>query len=177
MPRFVALLRAINVGGRTVKMQELVRHFEGMGFTDVASVIASGNLLFDASARSGPKLERTIEAHLESALGYPVATFLRSHAELEAILARQPFDLSAEPEAAVVYTIFLRHAPEDAVRRAIGELATPNDEARAGDREVFWLRRERRDESELFGTQLGRILGKDTTSRNLNTVARIAARF
>ena len=88
--RYIALLRAINVGGRVVKMDRLRTLFETAGFDAVETFIASGNVVFDSSRRNAGDLERTIESHLKKALGYPVATFVRSMPELSAIVLRQP---------------------------------------------------------------------------------------
>src|SRR6266545_8120025 len=77
MPRYVALLRAINVGGHNVKMEELRRQFERLGLSNVETFIASGNVLFDAKSSSVSALEHKIEAGLRTALGYEVATMVR----------------------------------------------------------------------------------------------------
>jgi uncharacterized protein (DUF1697 family) len=78
MPKFVAFLRAINVGGHLVKMDELRGLFEALGFTNVETFIASGNVIFDSKATNVKSLERKIEKHLEASLGYAVTTFIRS---------------------------------------------------------------------------------------------------
>src|ERR1700742_487088 len=94
MPRHVALLRGINVGGHTVKMQLLRERFESLGFSNVETVIASGNVVFESPEKSGPSLEKKIERCLEEALGYQVATFLRTVPELSAVVQEQPFNLA-----------------------------------------------------------------------------------
>lgn len=65
VPRYVAFLRAINVGGHTVKMDNLRRLFEAMGFTNVEPFIASGNVIFDSTSKSTAALEKKIEAHMQ----------------------------------------------------------------------------------------------------------------
>ena len=65
MPRYVAFLRAVNVGGRIVKMDALRGHFAAAGFANVETFIASGNVIFDTRAKAGPALEAKIEAALE----------------------------------------------------------------------------------------------------------------
>jgi len=75
----VAFLRAINVGGRVVKMHRLRTLFVDEGFANVETFIASGNVVFDLPpAKKAPALERTIEAMLRNALGYEVSTFVRT---------------------------------------------------------------------------------------------------
>src|SRR3712207_154861 len=92
MPRFIALLRAINVGGRIVKMDHLRSLFASIGFSGVETFIASGNVIFEAPDCDAAALEQRIEAHLHQALGYEVATFIRTDSELAAVARYQPFE-------------------------------------------------------------------------------------
>jgi Protein of unknown function (DUF1697) len=80
MPRFVAFLRAINVGGRNVTMAALRAQFEALGFSNVETFIASGNVIFEAASRDSAALHRKIEAHLAKSLGHEVSTFVRTDA-------------------------------------------------------------------------------------------------
>ena len=82
MPRCVAFLRAINVGGRTVKMDYLRSLFEDLGFADVETFIASGNVVFESKSKGVEALAKKIESRLGGALGYEVATFLRTDAQI-----------------------------------------------------------------------------------------------
>src|ERR1035437_9933175 len=99
MPRFVAFLRAINVGGHVVEMEALKRHFETMGFSEVETFIASGNVVFSSKGAKG--LDGKIAAALGRALGYEVRTFVRTVAELAEAAAHAPF---AEKEVAACPT-------------------------------------------------------------------------
>src|SRR5512140_195973 len=90
MNRKIAFLRAINVGGHVVKMDALRAIFSSLGFTDVETFIASGNVVFSANG-SDSALETKIETALEKELGYAVATFVRSIDELGTIAARELF--------------------------------------------------------------------------------------
>src|SRR4051812_39858062 len=97
--RYVAFLRAINVGGHTVRMDELRRLFESMGAANVQTFIASGNVIFDSPVKKERELELQIELGLEAALTFPVATFLRSLPEVAAV-AECPVFSRAEIEGA-----------------------------------------------------------------------------
>ena len=99
MPRYAAFLRAINVGGHTVKMETLVRVFIEMGLVSVETFIASGNVIFEADDRNTAALERRIEQALHAALGYPVSTFVRTPAQIAAIARYQPFPADAHARA------------------------------------------------------------------------------
>src|SRR6476620_11820436 len=89
--RYAALLRAINVGGHTVKMKELCAMFEAMKLANVRSVIASGNVLFESRSADAAALDSRIETALRKKLGYDVETFLRTGDELDALAAHDPF--------------------------------------------------------------------------------------
>jgi uncharacterized protein (DUF1697 family) len=91
MPRYIAFLHAINVGGRVVKMARLRDLFESMGLTNVETFIASGNVIFDSTARNGATIERLVEGRLRAALGYDVNTFVRTRREVADAAAYQPF--------------------------------------------------------------------------------------
>ena len=91
MPRFVAFLRAINVGGHVVKMDQLRQLFEALGFAKVETFIASGNVIFEAKSKDTNALQRRIEKHLHQALGYEVVTFLRTLEELDKVANHRPF--------------------------------------------------------------------------------------
>lgn len=94
--RYVAFLRAINVGKRTVKMDVLRALLQAMGFADVETFIASGNVIFTAPAQDRRALETRIEGELRKGLGYEVETFIRTPAELDAITRYRPFGVDAD---------------------------------------------------------------------------------
>jgi len=167
MPRHVALLRAINVGGHTVTMARLRELFLALGLEDVRTLIASGNVLFGSRARPGT-LEPRIEAHLEQALGYPVATFVRSPTELAAA-AHAP-----ELPGASIYVGFTRNPPSPAAVRALRSLETAVDAFQMRGREVYWVCRTSIGQSALSGNQVERALGMPLTLRNITTVRKLA---
>lgn len=178
MPRFVALLRAINVGGRTVKMTELCALFEQARLSNVQSVIASGNVLFDTRAADAAALERRIEAALLKGLGYEVATFVRTGAELDAVVAHDPFDPN-DPvlESHTVHVIFTRTSIDAERAAKITALRTDYDDLRVFGREVFWRTRGRSSDSQIKPAAFGRAFGDPGTARNITTVRRLAARL
>jgi uncharacterized protein (DUF1697 family) len=106
--RYIAFLRAINVGGHVVKMDRLRKLFEGEGFTNIETFIASGNVVFDGAGRPGKidALERAIEGMLKAALGHDVATFVRP-AELRALAAHDAFSPAASRSATAFTVAFL----------------------------------------------------------------------
>ena len=172
--RYVALLRAINVGGHVVKMDRLRTLFEELGFTGVRTFIASGNVLFDARSAKPAALENRIERHLEDALGYAVATFLRTPAELSAVAAHAPFPLDHFDASSRFSIGFLKSSLSSAHRRTLGDFSSPQDAFHANGREVYCLSRTRASESPVSGAVLERAFGMPATFRNVTTVRKLA---
>jgi uncharacterized protein (DUF1697 family) len=175
--RYVALLRAINVGGHTVKMDALRAMFEALGLSRVETVIASGNVLFDASG-SAAVLERKIEKHLAGALGYEVATFLRSSDEMHAAAALEPFrGLGVLPPGQSRHVGFLKQSFAGPAARDVAALSDTLNSFHASGREVHWHARDRDSFLKLAGASLEKRLGGSATFRNLNTVRRLAEKL
>jgi uncharacterized protein (DUF1697 family) len=178
MVRYIALLRAINVGGHTVKMEKLRQLFVELEFADVETFIASGNVIFESPEMDTPALERRIEGHLRSALGYAVTTFIRTTADLAAVAAYQPFppaDLDAD--GTTLYIGFLPGPPSDAARARLLALDTPTDTFHLHKCELYWLCRTRLSDSPITGARLEKTLGLPTTLRNVSTVRKLAAKY
>jgi uncharacterized protein (DUF1697 family) len=176
MPKYAAFLRAINVGGHVVKMDALRSILSGCGVTGVETFIASGNVLFTSPTRDAASVERTLEAALQKALGYPVSTFVRTPEELAAVAAHMP--CSADPAASggAIHIIFLAGPLDSAARRELAALSAPGDELSSKGREVYWCRSGKLSESPLFGKSLGKAIAAGTM-RNRNTVVRLLARL
>jgi uncharacterized protein (DUF1697 family) len=165
MTAFVALLRAVNVGGTgKLPMTELKAMCEAAGFERVSTYIASGNVVFESS-RSEAQVKSALEAALARYAGKPVDVIVRTAAEIAAVRDADPF-----PEAPRNRTmaIFLdRPAPADAIDHAVGRA---DEQIALGLREIYVLYGEGMGQSKL------RIpAAKAGTARNMNTVARLAA--
>jgi len=177
MARYLAFLRAINVGGHTVKMDDLRALFELSGFSNVETFIASGNVLFEASSKGGNALEKKIESRLREALGYEVATFIRTEAELRAIAAYRPFPPSLLEAAAAFNLAFLKEPPDDPSQQRVRALRTPIDDFHIRGRELYWLCRKKQSESTFSNAVLERTLGKPSTLRGVETIQKVAAKY
>lgn len=178
MSRYVALLRAINVGGRTVKMADLCALFEHARLTDVQSVIASGNVLFSSRGGDTAALEQRIEGALRAGLGYDVATFVRTADDLDAVVAHDPFD-ARDPviESDTVHVIFTRTSIDRARAERIVALGTDYDELHVFGREIFWRTRGRSSDSKIKPAAFARAVGDPGTARNITTVRKLAAKL
>lgn len=173
--RYVAFLRAINVGGHTVTMDRLRTLFEETGLDNVSTFIASGNVIFE-SPLSAQELETKIANHLERSLGYEVGAFLRTPEELRGILEHPPFT-EEELAGGKLYVCFLPTAPAEDTARAAAAESTELHELRVHERELYWLSRGSIGRSDVDERALARALGMPMTMRNLNTVRRILSKL
>ena len=173
MQKYAAFLRAINVGGHTVKMDALRGLFEALGFAGVETFIASGNVIFEAQSDDASALEREIETHLRENLGYEVATFIRTLPELTDIAHCQPFPAAD----AGLYVAFLAETPSDEGKQKVLALASPVDSFHISGRELYWLCRVKSHESAFSGAVLEKTLGMKATLRNNTTIQKMAAKF
>ena len=175
MARYVAFLRAINVGGRVVKMDRLRALFEELGHANVETFIASGNVLFDSTSRSVAAMERKIEAKLASSLGYDVATLVRPITALASIVERHAF-ADVEEEHTILVG-FLREGPSATVLARLKALQTPTDVFHIDGAQFYWWCKTRQNESRITNVMLERAMeGSPVTFRNITTVRKLAAK-
>lgn len=176
MPTHVAFLRGMNLGGRRIRNEELRAEFETLGFADVATFRASGNVIFTGTEKSEAKLTAKIEAGLDDALGYEVPVFLRGCAEVEAIAAQEPFAAKeAKASKGKLQVLFLAKAPGAKDRKAALAEATDEDRLAIEGRELYWLPSGGISESELDLKAIEKALGAGTM-RTMGTVEQIAAK-
>jgi uncharacterized protein (DUF1697 family) len=177
MPRYVAFLRAINVGGHTVKMDRLQKLFEKMGFDAVETFIASGNIIFRSRSKNTRALASQIEKTLAAALGYEVATFVRTDGEVAAIARHVPFD-AADHKAAVAFVVgFLSGPLAVSAAKTLTSLGTQIDRFAVHGTEIYWLCRTKQSESTFSNALFEKTLRLKSTFRNMNTLARLAAKY
>ena len=176
--RFIAFLRAINVGGHTVKMDRLRSLFGALGFSRVRTFIASGNVIFDAPGADAKVLEAQIATHLQEALGYGVATFIRSASELAEIARYRPFAASElDADGNVLYVAFVSAPPSDDAQRALMAFRSDVDDFHVNGREIYWLCRKKMSDSAFSGALLEKTIGMPATLRNSTTVRKLAAKY
>jgi uncharacterized protein (DUF1697 family) len=173
--RYAALLRAINVGGHTVKMKELCAMFEAMKLSNVRSVIASGNVLFETRSPDAAALETRIESALRKSLGYDVETFLRTPEELDALAAHDPFAAN-DPvlDGHKVHVLFTRASITADEKKQLLALSTDYDDFVVFGREIYWRTRGNFSDSTITPAMFGRAFKRPTTARNVTTVRKLA---
>lgn len=119
---YVALLRAINVGGNSViKMADLRTMLESLGFEDVTTYIQTGNVVFSAEKAKPEEIARAIEEKIADATGHTTIAFVLTPAQLKQAAARNPF-VPPEGDDGYSHLMFLSRAPSAAQRSAIKEL-------------------------------------------------------
>lgn len=173
--RYVAFLRGMNLGGRRITNDALRSHFEALGCEEVATIRASGNVIF-AKGRAA-ELTAQLEAGLAEALGYEVPVFLRSAKELLAITGYEPFDKKhVKASKGKLQVALLTKKPSSAAAKKALALSTDADRLAIEGRELYWLPKGGMSESELDLKALATILGP-TTIRTKGTIDLIAAKY
>lgn len=176
MDRYVAFLRGMNLGKRRIKNEELRAEFEALGFEDVATFRASGNVIFAAGRSGEAALVKKIEKGLGDALGYEVTTFLRSLDQLAAIAAQEPFTAKqVEASKGKLQVQLLAKKPAAAACKKVLALASEEDRLAIEGRELFWLPSAGTLESDLDLKAIDKALGKGTM-RTKGTIDQIAAK-
>ena len=176
MTTYIALLRAVNVGGRNmIKMAELKRLFEAMGLGQVQTYIQSGNVLFTAEEEEQP-LRQRLEREIEATFGFPVTVVLRTAEELQRVVAACPFASDTWGEGESLYVSLLAAAPASEGIERLLAYRSEIDEFCIVGREVFLLYRQRMPDSKLQNNFLEQKLGVRATARNWQTITTLAAK-
>ena len=175
MSAHIALLRGINVGGRClVSMADLRELFESLGFTSTKTLLQSGNVVFDAGAKSAAALERVLEAETAKRCGVPAAYFIRAAAEWEKVIARNPFPAEAKKDPGRLVVTFLKEAPQAKDVKALQAAYKGREVIRAGARHLYVTYPDGMGRSKLTNAVIERVLGTRATARNWNTVLKLA---
>ena len=158
-------------------MAHLRQLFGSFGFSDVETYIASGNVIFRTTAKHTTALESRIASGLQTALGFEVATFVRTDAELAHVAAYKAFGTFELSAAAALNIAFLADELDKKGKQKLMALTSDIDSFATCGREVYWLCRKRQSESTFSNAVLERTLGVRATFRSTNTVARMAAKY
>ena len=175
MTRYAAFLRGVNLGKRTVKSAELKLAFEALGYTNVKTLLASGNVLFDA--RPSKSVQQKIETGLEEKFGFRIRVVLRSLDELRAMVAADPYGGVTESEAQKLHVLLFAEpiAPGVKIAGVKGDFDVP----RISEREVHLIAYRKPDGSYLASSLLDMdrkiTKGQLVTARNWNTILKAIA--
>jgi uncharacterized protein (DUF1697 family) len=173
--RFVAFLRAVNVGKRRVAMATARQVLTELGYDEVSSYVNSGNLLFSAPG-AGPEHEPAVRTALEEVYGFEITTFVRSATQVRALVTQQPFGAIA---AGHTHFALLTLTPlTEAEKNAVERLSNDHDTVLALGRDVHWLIRSKSTETTLGPGEWKRALPDNpTTARNLTMLTKLVERL
>jgi uncharacterized protein (DUF1697 family) len=177
MPRYVAFLGSINVGGNQLKMAELCKALEAQGFENVSTVVASGNVLFDHAMATDPKLEVEIAKIIADRFGIETFAAVRSKTELVAAIAENPFVDDGEEK--FVHTLFLEKQPAkaDFAKLKMDHEGRGNERMASGTKALHVDFVDGVARSKLTGDFIARRLGCRGTARNLRSMRRIVEKM
>lgn len=174
MTTHIAFLRAVNVGRRTVSMAALAEVCRELGYGDVWTHVNSGNAIFDATGRR-TKIEDALSSALEARFGFEVTTFVRTHRELVAAMAVEPFRL--EPHDTYFIT-FLRSAPSAQAKQDLEAASNEFDTIEVHGMDVHWRMRGKSTDTTVKPAVWRRAVGEHgSTSRNTNMLRGLLAKI
>jgi len=173
--RYIALLRGINVGGNTmVKMEELRRTFEALGFENVKTYINSGNVAFDAAKLNEASLVSKIEKTIESDFGRPIQAMIRQQKEFEMILQSNPFEGEFESHKEM-HVLFLKdEMPREKQDQLLAAAAAETERFAVKGRQIYCLLPSGVADSLLGKGYIEKKLKVAVTARNWRTVEMLA---
>ncbi len=175
MPRYVALLRSVNVAGHgRITMQELRSSFEGLRYTDVTTYIQTGNVLFSTGSKSQAGIAAAVEERLAEDFGDSPAVILRSVPDLLRIGGASPY-AKAGADSSRHHVTFLATTPAPATLAALTLPPSGRDDLVVDGTEIYVHTPDGYAGTKYTGTFLERRLGVVSTTRNWNTVSKLAA--
>lgn len=173
--RYIALLRAINVGGNsTIKMAELRALGERLDFSDVKTLLQSGNLTFESTARDDVALERQWEEAVEKAFGVQTSFMIRTAPEWQAIIDANPFAAEARDDPSHLLVYASKQAISETATEALRDAIKGRERVAAGERCLYAVYPDGIGTSKLTVKVIERHLGSLATGRNWNTVLKLA---
>jgi uncharacterized protein (DUF1697 family) len=174
--RHVALLRAVNVGGAKVAMSDLKALCEGLGFTEVSTLLNSGNVVF-TSSKSGAALETLLEKEMAKRFARGTDFLVRSAKEWAALIAANPFPEMARRDPGHLVAMPLKDAPGKAAMAKLEAVIKGRETAKAVGKTLYLTYPDGIGVSKLTITVIEKALGTRGTARNWNTVLKVMERL
>lgn len=171
--RFAGLLRAVNVGGRKLLMADLKRIAAEAGFDSPATLLASGNLLF-GSRLAPAEAEEALAAAIAEDQGLKTDVMVRDHAQLQAVIAGNPFPRQAKDEPNRLMAMFLTGTPQAGLE-TLESACVAGEQVRAGPGCLYVWFPGGAGTSKLSNTLIERRVKMRGTMRNWNTVGKLEA--
>jgi len=172
----LALLRGINLAGHNaVAMSELRGLVADLGFAEVRTLLQSGNVVFNGGARKPAQLERLLEAEAARRLRLEIDFFVRTAAEWQSVIDRNPFETEATRDPAHLLVVFLKAAPTPAQVKALRGAIVGREVVKSDGRHAYIVFPDGIGRSRLTHTLIEKHLGTRGTGRNWNTIRKMAA--
>ena len=172
MARLIALLRAVNVGGRKLPMAELRVLCGELGWTDVETYIQSGNLVFQAPGEA-QEIERKLEEAIKVRFGMDVPVMVRTASQWAAYVAANPFPKAAEDEPNRLQLLVSKQSPKSDAAERLMDRALAGEAVKAAGGALWFHFPEGIGNSKLVPTLIDKIAGSPSTSRNWRTVLKL----
>ena len=174
MSTYVALLRGINVGGhKIIKMDQLRKAFEEMGFGDVATYVQSGNVVFKSPKKASEELSKKIEEMLLRQFSMSVPVIVRTAEELGDVLRNNPFLKERGPDVTRLHVTFLSHTPEKAAVRGLDAIQSGPDRFQCRGQDIYLYCPNGFGGTKLSINAFEKVLAVGATTRNWNTVNKL----
>jgi uncharacterized protein (DUF1697 family) len=174
MPVYIAMLRGVNVGRNSLKMERLREICADLGLKSARTYVQSGKVVF--AAKGAPSQWRgKLERALTGKIRLPVSIIVRTPAELRAIVARNPFLKRRDIDTAKLHVTFLTEVPGKEARDALNEIPTGKDEHYLSKQNIYIYCPNGYGRTKLSNNAIERALGVRATTRNWNTVKTLCA--
>ena len=174
MTQYISMLRGINVGGhKKIKMAELRRLYESLGFTHVKTYIQSGNVIFSCTDSDRSELVNKIETHIQQTLGFSVPVILRTKSEFEHVIENNPFNEPAKEDSTKLAVIFLSATPSSSSVKLIDKLEDESGKWRISGKEIYLFYPFGYGKTKMTNNFFEKHLNLTATARNWRTVNKL----
>jgi uncharacterized protein (DUF1697 family) len=171
---YISLLRGINVSGqKIIKMDQLRKSFEALGFESVKTYVQSGNAIFKAPKQSPEVLSRKLQEKILRDVSFSVTVIVKSSEEIKHAIKNNPFLKEKGIDTSKLHVTFLSQAPEKAALKALEALTSKADQFRYSGKEIYLYCPNGYGGTKLSNNTLERALSVNATTRNWNTVNKL----
>lgn len=173
--QYIIFLRGINVGGRNLKMDELKSCFEKNGYSNVQTILQTGNIILTANEKNPDALTKKTETLLEKTFHYPAKVIVILPEHLKQVLKANPFN-EVDPNFHR-YIVFLKNGFEKVVVKDFKTAKDAGEKISAGDGVIYWTVPKGSTLDSPFGKYIAKLAAKEfQTTRNVNTLEKILAK-
>lgn len=176
MATFIALLRGVNVGGNTIIPMAALRALsEEQGFTDVRTLLQSGNVVLNAARATPASITKKLEAALKRRFGKDIRVIVRTPDDLRAIVKRNPFPAAARDDPSHLLVTFLAAAPDAAQTAALAAHKHATEPHKVDGQALYIHYASGVGTSKFVGPVIEKTLATHATARNWNTILKLIA--